>query len=192
MSELVDNNWKGSSVLQSNAIIGPDVWIAPKPEELPGLSDIWKASNLTNLTCHDLDIPSSLIEDSVDAVRGSHYQLLSCIVRGSSTIKGAIKGFLFGSCIINGTVELGQFDNYWYYGRPPTTGIELTNCTKNVGDNTIYIKLWNADMPAISPGTKYRVTKMPKFVWVPYFISQYLWVRIVNLFLPTSKKHATS
>jgi hypothetical protein len=191
MSGLNDTNWKGNVVNVSNANNGPDVWIAPKPSEIPGLSDIWKASNVENLTSHDLDIPSSDEEDSVDAVRGSNYKWLSCIIRGSVTLKGAIKTFLFQNCTINGTMELGQFDNYWYWGRPPTTGGKIDNCFSQNGTGEIKCILWDADEPEVV-NSRVTFVKRSKFIWIPYFISQYIWVRLVNLFLPAEKKHATS
>jgi hypothetical protein len=114
-----------------------------------------------------LTIPASR-EDSIDCVRGSNYLIQSCTIQGSVTIKGAIDRFELNNCVISGTVELGQYDNYWTRGRAPTRNVSLLNCCSPDGE-PIRVKLWDAEMPVVQ-NTNVKIVKIPKWVWLSYFL----------------------
>jgi hypothetical protein len=114
-----------------------------------------------------LTIPASQ-EDSIDFVRGNDYVVQHCTVAGSITAKGSIDGLSLYGCCISGTIELGQYDNYWSRGRAPTRMVSLVNCCSPDG-SPIRLKLWDAEMPRIE-GTEVSVTRIPKWIWLPYFL----------------------
>ena len=122
---------------------------------------------MENLTATGLVIPASR-EDSIDCVRGSSYSFQSCVIEGSVTVKGAIDGLKLYNCVVSGTVELGQYDNYWSKGRAPTRNVQLLNCCSPDGE-PIRVKLWDAEMPVVQ-NTNVKVIKIPKWIWLPYFI----------------------
>jgi hypothetical protein len=101
-------------------------------------------------------------------VRGSNYLIQSCTIQGSVTVKGAIEGFELNNCVISGTVELGQYDNYWFKGRAPTRYVRIVNCCSPDG-SPIRIKIWDAELALIA-GTSVKVTRIPKWIWLPYFL----------------------
>jgi hypothetical protein len=101
-------------------------------------------------------------------VRGKDYVVQHCIVQGSITAKGSIDGLSLYGCSISGTIELGQYDNYWTKGRAPTRNVSIISCT-SPGGSPIRVKLWDAEMPFIE-STNVKVTKIPKWVWLPYFL----------------------
>jgi hypothetical protein len=96
------------------------------------------------------------------------------------TIKGASSGILVHFYLeSNGTrcdVELGQFDNYWYPGRPPTSDILL----ENRGPLRALVLLWDATEPVtVGP---HQLRRIPKFVWFPYFLFRYMQLRLENVY----------
>jgi hypothetical protein len=101
-------------------------------------------------------------------VRGNGYSFKSCAIQGSVTVKGAIDGLRLYNCVISGTVELGQYDNYWSKGRAPTRNVSLLNCCSPDGE-PIRVKIWDADAPLVQ-NTNVKIVKIPKWVWLPYFI----------------------
>ena len=101
-------------------------------------------------------------------MRGGGYSFESCTIEGSVTVKGSIDGFSLSNCVVSGTVELGQYDNYWTRGRAPTRNVSLLNCCSPDGE-PIRVKLWDAEMPVVQ-NTNVKVTKIPKWIWLPYFI----------------------
>jgi len=54
-----------------------------------------------NLTATGLVIPASR-EDSIDCVRGNAYSFQSCVIEGSTTVKGAIDGLKLYNCVVAG------------------------------------------------------------------------------------------
>ena len=189
MSGLNDRYWKANAVIQDGMTIDPSNWTAPTPEELKTIDDVLKMSGKHDVTVQDLDIPASLTEDSVDAVRGTNYRFFRDVIRGSITLKGEIVGWLFRDSKVYGTIEVGQFDNYWYPGRGPTRAGMIDTCTNPLG-GPIKLILWDAEMPLVMQADV-LVVRRPKWLWFPYFLSQYIWVRLVNLTLPADKKHLT-
>lgn len=166
MAGTSDVNWRSFVGPQDNGkLITSEDWQAPSnPREW---DDLFKCSNVSNLTARGLTIPASC-EDSVDCVRGNAYSFQSCTIQGSVTVKGAIDGFELNNCVISGTVELGQYDNYWVKGRAPTRNIRLVNCCSPDG-SPVRIKIWDAELSLIA-GTSVQVTRIPKWIWLPYFL----------------------
>ena len=166
MAGTSDVNWRSFVGPQDNGrTITSEDWQAPSnPKEY---DDLFKGSNVDGLTARGLTIPASR-EDSIDCVRGSNYLIQSCTIQGSVTIKGAIDGFELNNCVISGTVELGQYDNYWVKGRAPTRNVRLINCCSPDG-SPIRVKLWDAETPRIA-GTSVKITRIPKWIWLPYFL----------------------
>ena len=166
MAGTSDVNWRSFVGPQDNGkLVTSEDWQAPSdPKQW---DDLFKCSNVSNLTGRGITIPASR-EDSIDCVRGNNYSFQSCTIEGSVTVKGAIDGLRLSSCVISGTVELGQYDNYWTKGRAPTRNVSLANCCSPDG-KPIRVKLWDAEMPHVI-GTDVKIIKIPKWVWLPYFI----------------------
>ena len=165
MSGTSDTNWRSYGPVDDGTTVDADNWQAPLDPE--NWDDLVKCSNCTGLVISGLTIPASR-EDSIDCVRGSNYLIQSCTIRGSVTVKGAIEGFELNNCVISGTVELGQYDNYWFKGRAPTRYVRLVNCCSPDG-SPIRVKLWDAEIALIA-GTSVKITRIPKWIWWPYFL----------------------
>jgi hypothetical protein len=166
MSGTKDVNWRSYVGPADNGkLVTSEDWQAPSdPKQW---DDLFKCSNVSNLAARGLTIPASR-EDSIDCVRGSNYLIQSCTIQGSVTIKGTIDGFELNNCVISGTVELGQYDNYWTKGRAPTRNVSLINCCSPDGE-PVRVKLWDAEMPVVQ-NTNVKITKIPKWIWLPYFL----------------------
>ena len=166
MAGTSDVNWRSFVGPADNGkVVTSEDWQAPSnPKEY---DDLFKCSNVNDLAARGLTIPASR-EDSIDCVRGSNYLIQSCTIQGSTTVKGAIDGFELNNCVISGTVELGQYDNYWTRGRAPTRNVSLLNCCSPDGE-PIRVKLWDAEMPVVQ-NTNVKITKIPKWIWLPYFL----------------------
>ena len=166
MAGTSDTNWRSYVGPADNGkVVTSEDWQAPSdPKQW---DDLFKCSNVSNLSATGLTIPSSR-EDSIDCVRGNAYSFQSCAIEGSVTVKGAIDGFELNNCVISGTVELGQYDNYWVKGRAPTRNVRLVNCCSPDG-SPIRVKLWDSDAPLVQ-NTNLKLVKIPKWVWLPYFL----------------------
>ena len=166
MAGTSDTNWRSFVGPADNGkLVTPEDWQAPSdPKQW---DDLFKCSNVSNLTATGLVIPASR-EDSIDCVRGNAYSFQSCVIEGSVTVKGAIDGLKLYNCVVSGTVELGQYDNYWTRGRAPTRNVSLLNCCSPDG-SPIRVKLWDAEMPRIE-GTSVKIVRIPKFIWLTYFL----------------------
>lgn len=170
MSGTTDRNWRSFVGPRDDyAMVDPDNWVNPPDPE--NYDDIFKCSNVDSLTASRLDLPPGR-EDSIDCVRGSNYLFRYLTVRGSITLKGAIEGWSLIRCVLSGTVEVGQYDNYWYPGRPPTRVGYISECTSPDG-KPIRLKLWDATRPEIR-SSQVKVTKIPFVIWFPYFCFRYL------------------
>ena len=166
MSGTTDTNWRSYGPVDDGTTVDAANWQAPLDPE--NWDDLVKCSNCTGLTISGLTIPASR-EDSIDCVRGSGYTVQNCTVGGSITVKGAINGFtLYGSCV-SGTIELGQYDNYWTIkGRAPTQNVSILDTTSPDG-SPIRVKVWDAEEPRIE-NTSVKITRIPKWIWWPYFV----------------------
>ena len=167
-----DRNWRSFVGPEDNGrTITADEW--DNPFDPQNWDDIFKASNVQGLTATGLTIPAAR-EDSFDAVRGSGYAVLHCNLAGNVAVKGAIDGATFRGCVIDGVVELGQYDNYWAPGRAPTRNVTLSGCTTSSGE-PIRVVCWDAKPPVLT-NTKAKVQRVPKLIWLVYF----LWRRLTN------------
>jgi len=166
MSGTADTNWRSYVGPQDNGLtVNAAEWQAPLDPE--NYDDLVKCSNCTGLVISGLTIPASR-EDSIDCVRGSNYTVQNCTVHGSVTIKGAINGFTLYGSVVSGTIELGQYDNYFEPGRAPTQNVSILDCTSPDG-SPIRVKVWDAEMPLVQ-NTNLKVTRIPKWIWLPYFL----------------------
>jgi len=169
------------SVVRENA---PDLSGFYNPPDPWNYDDILKFSFCTNVLVRDTHIVGGK-ENCVDAVRGSSYHILSCILicRGTAAIvfKGAIEGWAVTNCIIESCgstdVEVGQFDNYWYPFRLPTS-YGLVRGTRTSTGTPVRVTCWNATKPEVDGNVV--VTKVPWLVWFSYFCFRYLQVRLTG------------
>jgi len=166
MSGTADTNWRSYVGPKDDGLtVDSAEWQAPLDPE--NWDDLVKCSNCTGLTISGLMIPASR-EDSIDCVRGSNYTVQNCTVGGSITIKGAINGLTLHGSVVSGTIELGQYDNYWEPGRAPTQNVSILDCTSPDG-SPIRVKVWDAEVPFVR-NTNVKISKVPKWVWLPYFL----------------------
>ena len=165
MSGTTDTNWRSYGPVDDGTTVDAANWQAPIDPE--NWDDLVKCSDVSGLVVSGLTIPASR-EDSIDCVRGDGYTVQNCTIGGSVTVKGAINGFtIYGSCV-SGTVELGQYDNYWTRGRAPTQNVSILDCTSPDG-SPIRVKIWDAEEP-FCQNSNVKLTKIPKWIWLPYFL----------------------
>ena len=157
---MSDVNWK--SYYGDN----PDVSDFVNPSNPEDYSDIMKFSNCTNVFVADQIIYSGQ-ENALDCVRGSNYRFYRCNFSdgpvSSATIKGSIDGWKMGECSCP-TIELGQFDNYWYPGRPPTRNGWIKDHRGKAR-----VVCWDSEPPVVE-NSKVQIWRVPKFIWYPYFL----------------------
>ena len=166
MSGTSDTNWRSYVGPKDNGLtVNAVEWQAPLDPE--NYDDLVKGSNVSNLCVSGLTIPASQ-EDSIDFVRGSNYTVQNCTVGGSVTVKGAINGLTLYGSVVSGTIELGQYDNYWEPGRAPTQNVSILDCTSPDG-SPIRVKVWDAEVPFVR-NSNVKITKVPKWIWFPYFL----------------------
>jgi hypothetical protein len=166
MSGTKDTNWRSYVGPEDNGLtVDAANWQAPPDPE--NWDDLVKCSNCQGLTISGLTVPPAR-EDSIDAVRGGNYTVQNCTIKGSVTIKGSINGCTIYGSRISGVVELGQYDNYWTRGRAPTRNVSILDC-KSPDGSPIRVRVWDADVPLVQ-NTNVKITKIPKWVWWPYFV----------------------
>jgi hypothetical protein len=138
-------------------------------------SDILKFSNCTGITVDNCTIYGGK-EDCIDAVRGSLYTIKNTNlhpVHNGITIKGSVDGVLLENLVFEThgkdcDIEIGQFDNYWWIGRPPTRDIVIRNVMPADG-KPVVIKLWDSATPEVY-NSNVKFIKIPKFIWWFYFV----------------------
>jgi hypothetical protein len=166
----------------SNRVIAPDDWTQT--------SDVLKFSNCTNVVVDGCTIEGGK-EDCIDAVRGSNYTFNNTVLaprKNGITIKGSVNGYSINevSFVTSGSdcdIEFGQYDNYWYIGRPPTRNGKI-NLTNSVSGEPLVLKVWDAEVPVITD-SNIKVVKIPKIIWWPYFVFRAIQTRgIKNIFKP--------
>ena len=147
-----------------------------------------RSTTMTSSKCRSETTASSITggkEDCSDAVRGTNYLWRRVIFRalgaGVLTIKGAIDGWMVQGCIIERhgkerDIEVGQFDNYWYWGRPPTRNGSVVDTFASDGQ-PVRLTLWDAEMPKVV-NSNVKVTRVPKWIWLPYFCFMWCVVRL--------------
>ena len=170
MSGKRDNNWRSYVGPADNGrTITPADW---RPPENPlAWDDLVKCSNLEDFIIDGLTIPAGR-EDSIDCVRGKRYIIRNCIIHGSLTLKGGIDGYRIENCLISGTIELGQYDNYWTPGRLPTRN-GVVYRVRSPDGTPVRLKLWDAERPIVIE-SRVNLTARPRWVWLPYFFFRHL------------------
>lgn len=163
----------------------PDVSGFTNPPDPQNYDDILKFGNCTNVLVHDICVDAGR-ENNVDAVRGSDYTFSYLNFTDGSgvatmTLKGAISGINISNCRFGRSkglceIELGQFDKYWYPGRPPTSNVCVNMCSSMDG-KPIRIWLWDSERPSVFM-TDAKITKIPRLAWFPYFCLRWVWIRI--------------
>lgn len=129
-------------------------------------------------------------EDCVDLCRvfDGTFRNLTLRPKGDNgiTIKGASAGNYFPELRIEShgkrcDIEFGQFDNYWYPGRPATRSnvIEIVEVTDS---RPVHVIFWDAEDNEVSSPTRLTYTRVPKWVWFPYFLFRYSWLRVENIY----------
>jgi len=170
MSGTRDTNWRSYVGPADNGrTITPADW--QPPADPKAYDDGLKGSRLLNFTVAGLTIPD-FAEDSIDFVQGAGYIIRDCITHGSITLKGSIEGFSIQDTATAGTVELGQYDNYWTPGRAPTRGGLILNLTSPSGQRP-RVKLWDATLPEIV-GSAVDLIVVPRAVVLAYFYFRHL------------------
>lgn len=166
----------------SNRYIVPDDWTT--------ISDVLKFSNCTNIVVESCTIEGGK-EDCIDAVRGSNYIFKNIILfpnKNGITLKGSIDGYTIDGVAFTSSgsdcdMEFGQYDNYWYIGRPPTRNGKI-QFVENENGKQVVLKLWDAEVPTIID-SNIKVIKIPKIIWWPYFVFRAIQTRgIKNIFKP--------
>jgi hypothetical protein len=170
MSGTRDTNWRSYVGPADNGrtITSAD-WQPPaQPKQW---DDGVKGSRLKNFTVHGLEIPD-FAEDSIDFVQGEAYTIRDCICHGSITAKGAIAGLLIQCTAVAGTIELGQYDNYWLPGRAPTRDVVLDNVNSPRGQRP-RVKLWDATVPKIY-ASEIELIIVPRAIVRAFFLFRHL------------------
>ena len=171
---MSDTNWK--SYYGAN----PDTNGFVNPLDPENYDDIMKFSDCSDAVAISKRIRAGR-ENCIDAVRGHNYLFVDCHLEHGAgvsavTIKGAINGWKFKECTIGHgkqtDIELGQFDNYWYPGRPATTNGIIDTCRSN-DDKPIKVTCWNADKPYVV-ASNVKIVKIPWIIWFPYFTFCYI------------------
>ena len=173
MSGTRDTNWRSYvGPVDNGRTITTAEWQAPaQPKQW---DDGLKGSRLKNFTVHGLKIPD-FAEDSIDFVQGENYTVRECTLHGSMTVKGSINGLRIENAAISGTLEFGQFDNYWKPGRLPTRNAVIENLNSPRGHRP-RVKLWDATVPEIH-ASDVELIVVPRSIWLPYFLFRYAYIR---------------
>ena len=140
-----------------------------------GFSDVLKFSNCTNCTVDGCTVHGGK-EDCIDVVRGSKYVIRNSTLlpyKNGITLKGSIDGVLLENIIFDGhgsdcDIDIGQFDNYWWIGRPATRNVIINNVTSLDG-KPVVVRLWDADAVTVT-ASNVKIVRVPKFIWWPYFV----------------------
>lgn len=158
----------------------PDTSGFENPENPKEWDDIMKFYRCTNASTVGLRVKAGR-ENCVDAVGGTNLEWKDCEFDSGAgistfTIKGAIDGWrIVWSLIGRGKetdIELGQFDNSWYWGRPPTRNGLIYGCHSADG-KPIKVTCWNATPPKVF-SSDVKIVRVPKIIWLPYFCWRYI------------------
>lgn len=154
------------------------------PDNPLSYSDILKFSNCSNVLVKDCQIVGGK-EECVDIVRGDDYVLQGLVLepkgQAAIVIKGAVVNYKIIDCefLSHGKkqdIELGQFDNYWTFGRKPTRGGAIVNVRARDG-KPVKVVLWDAEKPEII-NSNVKIVKMPKIVVLGYFIFRAIYIKL--------------
>lgn len=163
--------------------LAPESWVPPADPSR--FDDIAKFSGCTGARVEGLDLTGGEPRENwIDAVRGSDYRFANLRVGRArvacATIKGGIDGWEFADTTFDRCdkreIEVGQFDNHWYPGRPPTRNGRLPNVRCSDGQ-PVRVTCWDAEPPKVSGGNV-AVKRVPWIVWFPYFLWRYVCIRL--------------
>ena len=166
-----DNNFK-SYVEEKDLVI--DAWRNP---DVPSLyDDVMKFSNCQNVLVKGVEVCGGQ-EDCIDVVRGTDYffqDLTLYPLKNGVTIKGSVNGWHLKNIIFDRkgseyTIEIGQYDNYWTLSTPPTRNGIVENVNLK-GGGKVTVRVWDGEKPQLINAPNVRVIKIPKIIWLPYFI----------------------
>lgn len=183
MSGTKDSNYESLADAKGVALIGVG-WVPPtNPLDW---DDVKKFSRCEDCSLNGFHVPGGR-EDCVDMVRGRNYTISDCVLEpngdGAVTVKGSVDGWAIRNTVVKPgkkrDVEVGQFDNYWYPGRPPTRNGYLYAVGSGT-DKPVRVLLWDAERPRVE-NSNATVTKVPWLVWFPYFCFRYACVRLQGL-----------
>lgn len=185
-STFVDNNYR--------SIAGQTGVEDREPETLitdSTIDDTLKISNSSEIVLANKNI-GNRGEDCVDIVRGRQIIcqdfVLAPFGRNGITVKGASSDVFFTGLSIQRhgqitDIELGQFDNYWYPGRPPTKECTFFGRGMPFDGDRVRVTVWDAEVSEedfqFDSGVK--ITRVSRWIWYPYFIFQYTRIRAENL-----------
>jgi hypothetical protein len=188
VSKKTDKNYE-SHVNESGTVIRdrviPDEFTDPAE-----FSDILKFSDSTDILVENSTIFGGR-EDSIDAVRGARYTFRNLTLvpdYNGITVKGSADGVRIENVSFtkhgsSSDMEFGQFDNYWYIGRPPTRNIAINNVSATDG-KPVVIVLWDSERPTVVD-SNVRIVKIPKIIWWPYFVIRAIQTRgLKNIWTP--------
>lgn len=159
-------------------------WETPKNSS--DFDDILKFSNCSDASIKYIDfVGAPPKENWIDAVRGEDMVVRYCNFGSAGvsaiTIKGGFHGWDVRYCGFSPCkrreIEVGQFDNYWYPGRPPTSGGVIAYCFRSDSSDPVRVTCWDAEPPVVIGGYV-KITKVPKWIWVPYFLFRYACIRL--------------
>jgi hypothetical protein len=187
-SKKTDKNYE-SHVNESGTVIRDRV-IPTELTDPAEYSDILKFSDSSDILVENSTIFGGR-EDSIDAVRGARYTFRDLTLIPDSngiTVKGSADGVLVENVSFtkhgsSSDMEFGQFDNYWYIGRPPTRNITIRNVSATDG-KPVVVWLWDAERPTVVD-SNVRIVKVPKIIWWPYFVIRAIQTRgLKNIWTP--------
>lgn len=124
-------------------------------------------------------------EDCVDCCRGGNITIsnseLFAARKNGITIKGGIDGYriegvrFYHPAEGHSEIEIGQFSKYdkWPFKESRTVNgiisdVRVETPTGKKSDVRVWV--WNADVPKIRQKKGVRVVKVPKWIWLPYFL----------------------
>lgn len=164
--------------------------VEPEVIDPAGVDDSLKVSKSTGVMIANKTI-FNRGEDCVDLVRVHRSWFLNFKLipfgRCGITIKGAsseidFAGLKFDRHGSECDIEIGQFDNYWYPGRPPTTDVDAYG--PGMTDGTpVRVRLWDAEVDECDFlfDSGVEIKRIPKWIWFPYFLFQYTRIRVENV-----------
>ena len=186
---MQDKNYE-SHVTETGTVIENRIIPTSTEEDPSNFSDILKFSNCNDIIVDNCEIQGGK-EDCIDAVRGTNYTIKNTDLypaHNGITLKGSIDGAKIDNIEFKThgrdcDIELGQYDNYWYVGRPPTRNVTLHN-VNSYDDAPVIVKLWDAAAPTVT-NSNVKIVRIPKLIWFPYFVFRAIQTRgIKNICKP--------
>jgi len=147
--------------------------------------DMLKFSNCWNVNVNNCVVVGGK-EDCVDMCRGGGYvvQNSEMLIMGKNgiTAKCGIDGLRIEGITFNGKghyseIEIGMFSKYdkWPF-KNAVENIVISDVKRSDGKR-VRIWLWNSDKPIIRPNSKVWLIRVPKLIWMAYFLFRQIVVR---------------